>query len=414
MIGRLIICSSQLPCRLTRVLDTVITTGYCEDLFMKLFDTVRKKIIALRTKPQEVRILVCGPTLYDLCHLGHARVLYFYDLMARYLAHKGFRPLTVVIVTDIDPKISAKAMRSGSSASAVSDRFMKELLRDMYLLEINRSLLLARVSNYIDTSISIMKRLFQEKFAYPASGNLYLDVKKISRYGEMSGISYEKLKDFRIDIAPNKHNPGDILLWNSSDFSCQQFFHPVVGKGIPWWHLQDSSVAVSVFDGRYDIHGGGMELIYPHHEVILGHLKALTNIAKPVGWWTHVGTVTIQGNKMSNSLSNTLKVRDLTREYSSNVVKLYLLSNHYRDELSFSRTFVRKYVAIDRLIAEAILSQKAQHPSSYGSKIFIRFQSHLDNDFDTPNALGVLLEGIANGIDKYILSQMIKIFGLHY
>ena len=171
---------------------------------------------------------------------------------------------------------------------------------------------------------------------------------------------------------------------------------------------------MSMFEGRYDIHGGGIELIYPHHETILGQLRALTNLARPVNWWSHVGTVTIRGNKMSNSLSNTLKIRDLAREFLPNVIKLYLLSKHYREDLSFSRTHLKKYVAINKLIAESIISENDSGCISYSNKIFEKFQTCLDNDFDTQGALNILLEGITNGIDRTILSKMTDIFGLYY
>lgn len=381
---------------------------------MRIFDALKKKKVTVVGYPQQMRIFLCGPTVYDLCHLGHARVLCFYDFMARYLAYKGFHPIAVVNITDIDPKISAKARRIGVTTSAVSDRYMNELLLDLSLLEINKIFLLARVSDYVDASKRLIKRLLHERIAYVASGNVYLDVRRITRYGELSGISYDKLKDLRIDIAPGKHNPSDTLLWNSGDFSCQQFFDPDFGRGIPWWHIQDSSVAMSIFEGSYDIHGGGVELIYPHHETHLGQLRVLTGITNPVNCWTHVGLVTVHGNKMSNSLSNTLKVRELLRDFMPNVIKLYLLSKHYREDLSFSRAFLEKYVLIDERISDSMVSHKTSNSIRYSNKIFAGFQSHLDNDFDTPKALGLLLEGITNGIDKYILSKMISIFGLQY
>lgn len=385
-----------------------------QNLIMKLFDTLRMKAIGLGPHPRQIKILVCGPTLYEMCHLGHARVLYFYDLMTRYFTHKGFHAMTVVTITDIDPKISAKAIGIGISTQALSDRFMDELLHDMSMLEIGGFLLLARVSNYVNAAIGLIKKLSSEKLAYSASGNIYIDVRKILRYGEMSGMSYDRIKELRIDIAPNKHNPGDILLWNSINFSCQQFFDPAFGNGIPWWHIQDASIAMSIFEGHYDVHGGGIELIYPHHETILGQLRALTKIARPVNWWTHVGTVTIRGNKMSNSLSNTLKIRDLAREFLPNAIKLYLLSKHYREELSYSKTCLKKYAAIDKLITESVISEKESDCISYSNKIFAKFQTYLDNDFDTQGALSIMLEGIANGIDRNILSKMTDIFGLYY
>jgi cysteinyl-tRNA synthetase len=388
--------------------------GTVQNLIMKLFDTLRMKRIRLGPYPEQIKILVCGPTLYELCHLGHARVLYFYDLMTRYFIYKGFHTMTVVTITDIDPKISAKAIGIGNSTQAVSDKFMIELLHDMSLLQIGGSFLLARVSDYVNVAIVLIKKLSSEKLAYSASGNIYIDVRKVLRYGEMSGMPYDKIKELRIDIAANKRNPGDILLWNSINLSCQQFYDPAFGNGIPWWHIQDASIAMSIFEGRYDIHGGGIELIYPHHETILGQLRALTNLARPVNWWSHVGTVTIRGNKMSNSLSNTLKIRDLAREFLPNVIKLYLLSKHYREDLAFSRTHLKKYVSINKLIAESIISENDSDCISYSNKIFWKFQTCLDNDFDTQGALNILLEGITNGIDGTILSKMTDIFGLYY
>lgn len=380
---------------------------------MKLFDTLSSESIILDPSSNQIRILVCGPTLYETCHVGHARVLCFYDLMTRYLVHKGFSVAAVVIITDLDPKISSKATSIGKSAQILSNYYMNEFLMDISSLGTDRFLLFARVSNYVNVATDIIKKLSCDQIAYSASGNMYIDVRKIPSYGEMSGMSCDKLREFRIDIAPNKRNPEDVLLWYSS-LSCQQFYNSSLGNGTPWWHTQDVSVAMSIYDGNYDIHGGGEELIYPHHETILGQLRILTNANRPVGWWTHVGTVTIRGNKMSNSLSNTLKIRDLIKEFLPNVIKLYLLSTHYREELSFSKSQLRKFIATDNLIASCLLSRKTSNNNAYSNKIFTEFQARLDNDFDTPGALSILMEGLAKGIDRNVLEKMTNIFGLYY
>jgi cysteinyl-tRNA synthetase len=333
--------------------------------------------------------------------------------MTRYFIHKGIDAVAVVIITDLDPKISSKAKSVGKSAQALSNYYMNEFLIDITSLETNRFLLLARVSNYVNVAIDIINRLSYDQIAYFASGNMYIDVRKIPSYGEMSGMSCDRLRELRIDIAPNKRNPEDVLLWYSN-LSCQEFYRSAFGNGTPWWHIQDVSVAMSIYEGKYDIHGGGVELIYPHHETILGQLRTLTNARRPVGWWTHVGTVTVRGNKMSNSLSNTLKIRDLVEEFLPNVIKLYFLSTHYREELSFSKNHLRKFVAADNLIANSILSKKTTNNSKYSNKIFAEFQARLDNDFDTPGALSILMEGLANGIDRHVLEKMTNIFGLCY
>ena len=381
---------------------------------MKIFDALSSKPIAINTSSKQIRILICGPTLYETCHVGHARVIYFYDLMTRYFIHKGFDAIAVVIMTDLDPKISSKAESVGKSIQAVTNFYMDEFLFDISSLGTDRFLLLARVSNYVNVAIDIIKKLSCNKIAYSASGNMYIDVRKIPGYGEMSGMSCDKLREFRIDIAPHKRNPEDVLLWNSVNLSGQQFFRSTFGNGFPWWHIQDVSIAMSIFGGQYDIHGGGIELIYPHHETILGQLRTLTNIRRPVGWWTHVGTVTINGNKMSNSFSNTLKIRDLVKEFLPNVIKMYLLSKPYREELAFSKNHLKKFIAVDNLIADRILSKGTANNSAYSNKIFAEFQARLDNDFDTPGALNILMDGLANAIDRNILEKMTNIFGLCY
>ncbi|HEY3094449.1 MAG TPA: class I tRNA ligase family protein [Nitrososphaera sp.] len=384
----------------TRLITSFFITGSSN---VQLYDTLTGRKKKFAANGNNVRMLLCGPTVYDYSHIGHARMLLFYDLMARYFRSKKVGVSVVVNITDIDQKIFSKAM--AASPAVLAGRFIGELLRDLSALGID-GFAFARVSDHITTAQRLVAGLLQAGRAYSAGGNVYLHAAVVPSLGRMAGMTRRDLDGCRLDISPAKKSPSDILLWNASENFAVSFRDNILGTGIPWWHMQDSSVAMASYGGSYDIHGGASELVYPHHESHLAQLKALTSQKKPVRFWTHVGLVRRKGKKMSKSLGNTIAIRHLLRRHSPNVLRLYLYSRHYRDDFEFAENDFDKFRRIDDMIAAA-LNRKPRPVKMAG-----RFFDCIKDDFDTPGALKVLI-GAAKSRSAD-LNAMVSIFGLRY
>ena len=372
---------------------------------VQLYDTVAGRTKKFVANGNYIRMFLCGPTVYDYSHIGHARMLLFYDLMARYFRSRRTGVSVIVNITDIDQKIFSKARATSAGPAELAGRFIDELLCDLSSLGID-GFALARVSDHVSTARQLVAGLLQAGRAYSAGGNIYLDAASVPSFGRMAGMARKDLDDCRLDISPAKKSPSDILLWNGSESFEVSFRDGILGSGIPWWHMQDSSVAMACYGGSYDIHGGASELVYPHHESHLAQLEALTSQDKPVRFWTHVGLVRIKGKKMSKSLGNTIAIRDLLRRHSPNALRLYFYSKQYRDDIEFAENDLGRFERIDHMIASALNRQPAAR------KMAGRFLDCIEDDFDVPGALNVLI-GAAKSRSAD-LDAMVSVFGLRY
>ena len=380
---------------------------------MRIFNTLSGLKKKATPRDGNLRMLICGPTVYDFSHLGHARILLFYDLVVKYFMSSGKRATAILNITDIDPKISLRAKEEGSSAADISNRFIKELMIDIQSLGIN-TLCIARTSDYVETAKKIILELLDKKRAYFSNGNIYLDTSSLVSYGKLSQMSREDLVNSRVDIAPGKKNPNDILLWNGIDDFGQKYYDKSLGVGVPWWHMQDSSVAMLIFNGLYDIHGGATELIYPHHESLLAQLQVLTSNQRPVKIWNHVGLVSINGKKMSKSFGNIIRIRDLIRKYNSNIIRLYLFSKHYRQPFVYSQSELDKFYSTDETIASALWRETGTKIPHRRTRLTKEFTSYIENDVNTPAALELMIETAREGESIADLRHMVRIFGLSY
>lgn len=394
---------------------------------MKIFDTLSKRHHYFATgrkadrlgKKRNFKIFVCGPTVYDYCHLGHARVFLFYDLVSRFLRLQGTEVTFVMNITDIDPKISARARRYGCTTKKISTRFTHELYSDLSQLGIT-GISFARVSDYVFVARHLALKLLERDIAYSLSGNVYLDTSRTPLFGQLSAMSKHQLEDMRFDLAPNKRSPSDLLLWNTTDDIGYRYYDKTLGSGFPSAHLQDLSVLIALFKGNYQLHGGAADLIYPHHESILGQLNVLSSSVKhpAVQCWTHVGLFMNHGKKMSNSLNNAIQIRKTLQRYNPNVIRLYMLSEHYRKPMLFSESRLRTFEKLDKRISKVVSAATiAETTSSGGNKSFEHmknFVSYIENNFDTVNALRVLTDmaEIANVSASFL--EILKIIGLYY
>jgi cysteinyl-tRNA synthetase len=382
-------------------------------LILRIFNTLSGLKDKATPRDGILKMLICGPTVYDFSHLGHARILLFYDLVARYLMLSGMRTTAILNITDVDPKISFRAKEERSSAADISNRFINELFIDIQSLGIN-TLSIARTSDYVETARKLILGLLSEKRGYFANGNIYLDTSSLVSYGKLSRMSRQDLVNRRVDIAPGKKNPSDILLWNGSDDFGQKYYDSLLGEGVPWWHMQDSSVAMSIFNGIYDIHGGATELVYPHHESVLAQLRTLTSNQQPVKIWNHVGLVSINGKKMSKSFGNIIRIRDLLRKYGSNIIRLYLFSKHYRQPLVFSQSELDKFYSTDETIASALWEDVDTKNLHCRTRLTNEFTSYIENDVNTSAALELMIETARKRESIADLRYMVRIFGLVY
>ena len=284
---------------------------------------------------------------------------------------------------------------------------------DIQSLVIN-TLIIAKTADYVETASKLILELLSKKRAYFANGNVYLDTSSLVPYGKLSRMNREDLINSRVDIAPGKKNPNDILLWNGRDDFGQKYYNDCLGAGVPWWHIQDSSVAMSIFNGIYDLHGGATELVYPHHESIMAQLRMLTSSRQPVKIWNHVGLLSINGKKMSKSFGNIIRIRDLIRKYNSNIIRLYLFSKHYRQPFMFSQSEFDKFHSTDETIKTALWEDIDSEISNRRTRLINEFTSYLENDVDTPAAVELLVETARKRKSTADLRNMVKILGLVY
>lgn len=381
---------------------------------MKIFDTLTKSNISLKLGNKKIRIFVCGPTLDDNCHIGHARLFILVDLVVRILLSKNCIPHVIVNVTDIDPKLNKNKINS--------DHLFNDFINDLNKLEIN-DLIYAKTSDYVKEAKDLIGKLIKRKLAYSVNGNVYLDTSKFNTYGALSHLSKKKLANQRYDIDINKRNITDIFLWNTSDTYGTEYDDKVLGDGTPWWHMQDTAVAMFHFNGNYDMHVGGIDLCYPHHEVLLSNLIALSQKEKPVGCWVHVGILDIENAKMSKSSGNAIYIKELLKKYDVNTLKLYFYSHDYKSLLNFKISELERFEEMNNMIRSLVFASDCGKgiigitndivKDTKESEIIKKFKNYIE-DLDTPNALKVFLDTVEDVDKMNDAKKMMDIFGLRY
>jgi len=385
-----------------------------------IFDRETKSNISIAPGNNFIRIFVCGPTVYDNCHIGHARIFVLVDLISRALQSRNHVSHVIVNITDIDPKLFENNINS--------DLIFGNLIDDLNRLGIG-NLNYARATDYVAESKEVIGNLIKRKLAYSINGNVYLDSSKFNSYGALSHLSKKELQNQRYDIDINKRNVTDIFLWNTSDDYGIQYNDKNFGNGTPWWHTQDTAVAMFHFDGNYDIHVGGIDLCFPHHEMLRAILMALTHKKKPVKCWMHVGILDIESTKMSKSTGNAIYVRDLLKKFDANTLKLYFYSLDYKKIMNFSVSELIKFEAINTMIRN-IVSTSVHDSRNYDTtndnavtdtkalrkdtNTLELFYNYIENDLDTPNALALFLQTVMNPNRMNEAKKMMKIFGLEY
>jgi len=347
---------------------------------------------------------VCGVTVYDLCHIGHARSMIVFDVIYRWLKASGYKVTYVRNFTDLDDKIIERAKREGVSFREIASRYIAEFYTDMDALGLERPQVEPKATEHLGEMIEMVKVLLSKGFAYEVDGDVYFSVESFPGYGRLSGRNLEEMMaGARIEPDPRKRNPLDFALWKASKPGEPAWESPW-GKGRPGWHLECSVMSQKYLGESFDIHGGGQDLIFPHHENEIAQSEAATG--RPfVRYWLHNGFVNIRGEKMSKSLGNVLTIRQLTSSHHPEVLKLFLLGRHYRSPIDYSEEALKEASrGLERLYGLYLLAEESLegdspslaerwNPVLERIKDFpSRFQEAMDDDFNTPQALSLLFE----------------------
>ncbi len=384
---------------------------------LKVYNTEKRKLEVFKSlKKGIVGIYVCGITPYDLSHVGHARSYVAFDVIRRSLEYLGYMVRYVQNFTDVDDKILKRAKIEKMDPLALSQGYMDDYFRDMDSLGIKRADAYPRVSEKIPQIIEVISTLVDKGRAYVSGGNVYLDLSKDSGYGRLSGQPIEELRaGARVEVDKNKRHPLDFALWKKAKPEEIAWLSPW-GKGRPGWHIECSVMSMEALGETIDIHGGGQDLIFPHHENEIAQSEAFTG--KPfVRYWLHNGLVTVEGKKMSKSLGNFITLRDLTNRYNPQVIRFFLLSAHYRKPLDFSERALKDARKGLLRIQNTIFNLKnsmeyasSKDSSEFREKIKLArrdFKSYLEDDFNIPRALAVLFDFLRDA-NTYLLEKPVK------
>jgi cysteinyl-tRNA synthetase len=346
---------------------------------------------------RKVGMYVCGVTVYDFSHIGHARSMIVFDVISRFIRRKGYDLTYVRNFTDVDDKIIARANSLGTSYREISEKYIDEFSRDMETLRVRRADVEPRATDYIPQIIELVKKLEEKGLAYKAQdGSVYYSVSKFREYGKLSGRRIEEMiAGARVDIEEQKRDPLDFALWKRSKEGEPSWKSPW-SEGRPGWHIECSAMSTSILGPTLDIHGGGRDLIFPHHENEIAQSEGAYGVPF-VRYWVHNGFVTINGEKMSKSLGNFLTIRELAAEVHPEVLRLLLISQHYRTPINFSKeaiqtaqqALIRFYEMLDR----AFKSSAQGSPSrikSLAEAFDERFDEAMCDDFNTARAVAHL------------------------
>jgi cysteinyl-tRNA synthetase len=375
---------------------------------IKLYNTAtHKKEDFLPLEEGRVGLYVCGVTVYDLCHIGHARSTIVFDVLARYLQARGFDVTHVRNFTDIDDKIIERARQLGKPPEDLAIEFIEAFYEDMGALGVLKADVEPKATEHIDHMIDMIKTLIDKGFAYVEEGDVFYSIEKFEDYGGLSGRRLEDMRaGSRVAVDEKKRHPMDFVLWKGAKPGEPQWSSPW-GPGRPGWHLECSVMSNHYLGPTFDIHGGGEDLVFPHHENERAQSVA-ANDAPFARYWIHNGFVTVESEKMSKSLGNFLTIRDALKNYHPQVLRLFLLSKHYRSPLDFSKKdvlalqtgLVRIYRTLERL--EKLIGPYAEKSEAYAGVLsdeqsvpFLReFIQFMDDDLNTAGALGLLFEKV--------------------
>ena len=373
---------------------------------MKIYNTLtRRKEEFVPIEPGKVRIYICGPTVYNYIHIGNARPMVVFDTLRKYLQYRGYQVKYVQNFTDVDDKIINKAREEGTTAPEVSERFIKEYFDDADALNVARADVHPKVSDHIADIIDFVQTLIDKGYAYEADGDVYFSTRKFPEYGKLSGQNIDDLESgARIAIGEVKEDPLDFALWKAQKTPDEIAWDSPWGKGRPGWHIECSAMSKKYLGETIDLHCGGEDLQFPHHENEIAQSEGLSG-KKFSNYWMHNGFITVNDEKMSKSLNNFFTVRDILKEYDGEVLRYFLLSAQYRGPINFSDTLMEEAkTALERMrncrrdLKSAIASGTGAMTPEEANKL-ADLQKHknkfiecMDDDLNTAGAIGAIFE----------------------
>ncbi len=382
---------------------------------IRIYNTLsRQKEIFEPMEPGKVRMYVCGPTVYDSCHIGHARSILVFDVIYRYLTASGYDVFYARNFTDVDDKIINRANEAGVSSAEIAAKYIDEFHEDMATLNMLPPSIEPRATEHIDQIIAIVQRLIEKGYAYADDGDVFFSVELFQNYGRLSGRRLEDMvAGSRVEVDKRKRNPYDFVLWKASKPGEPAWDSPW-GKGRPGWHIECSAMSAEYLGKSFDIHGGGKDLIFPHHENEIAQSEAAFGTTF-VKYWVHNGFININQEKMSKSLGNFLTIRDIVATYPPEALRLFLLSNHYRSPLDFTdqamtdatiglekiySLLLRTEQYLGRALSDAVPADETGSIAD-GTETGRLFREAMDDDFNTARAIGILFDSIRK-INRWI------------
>lgn len=385
---------------------------------MRFYNTMSNKIEEFETiEKGKVKMYVCGPTVYNYIHLGNARPIIVFDTLARYFKYRGYDVTYIQNFTDVDDKIIKRANEEGISVKEVTEKYIKGFFEDIEPLNISDDIIRPKVTENIPEIIEIINKLIDEGFAYEKDGNVFFEVKKFEEYGSLSNQKIDELEiGARVDIMEEKNNPLDFALWKRKKEG-EPYWDSPWGQGRPGWHIECSAMAKKYLGDTFDIHGGGQDLVFPHHENEIAQSRCAYH-GNFANYWLHNGFIQVNGDKMSKSLGNFFLLREILGKFPGNVVRLFILGTHYRKPINFSmdnmedsRKTLKNIVTSMNNFSEIIekFSGKGSHEGEVSdntgnnsinefkekiNELDKKFMEAMDEDMNTPQALAVIFDQI--------------------
>ena len=350
------------------------------------FETINKN---------RVNLFVCGPTVYDDAHIGHGRTYISFDTIKRYLEYSGYAVFYIQNITDIDDKIINRSKESGIPAHDIARKFEKRYIEDMAKLNVTGVNLFARATDHLDEIIDQIQRLIDKGFAYESDDGVYFEIEKFEEFGKLSNRKVDEMESHRELAETTKRSEQDFALWKKRENVDEPTFPSPWGNGRPGCHIEDTAITEYYFGEQYDVHGGGLDLIFPHHEAEITQMEAVSGKSPMVKYWLHTGFLNVNGEKMSKSLHNFITIRELLKDWDADTFRFFVLSTHYRSPIDFSKDSLHQsekslekikkfYSAIDvedSDVESDFEALKAAKKEFFGS---------MDDDFNTPKAIASL------------------------
>ena len=385
---------------------------------MRFYNTMSNKIEEFKTiEDGKVKMYVCGPTVYNYIHLGNARPIIVFDTLARYFKYRGYDVTYIQNFTDVDDKIIKRSNEEGISVEQVTEKYIEGFFEDIEPLNISDDIIRPKVTENMPEIIEITKKLIDEGFAYEKDGNVFFEVKKFEEYGSLSNQKIDELEiGARVDIMEEKNNPLDFALWKRKKEG-EPYWDSPWGQGRPGWHIECSAMAKKYLGDTFDIHGGGQDLVFPHHENEIAQSRCAYH-GNFANYWLHNGFIQVNGDKMSKSLENFFLLREILGKFPGNVVRLFILGTHYRKPINFSmdnmedsRKTLKNIVTSMNNFSEIIekFSGKGSHEGEVSdntgnnstnefkekvNELDKKFMEAMDEDMNTPQALAVIFDQI--------------------